>query len=148
MSILRKTFLTKIQNFRLNETSFALLMIEINELKILSLLIKSTINDQIDWRKFVSNLMNWSKMLIIVTTQTLLNKKSWQYHVMKITKIKFLTQIYHCYQIDKDKWINENLLKLFELSDKQNKQINENLSELFRLSKQITYVYKHWTRRS
>ena len=48
MNILKKTFLTKIRNFRLNETLSALLMIEINELKILSLSIKSTINDQID----------------------------------------------------------------------------------------------------
>ena len=78
-----------------------------------------------------------------VTTQALLNKKFWQYYVMKVTKIKLLTQIYHCYQIDKDKWINKNLLELLELSNKQNKQIDENLSELFRLSKQITHVYKH-----
>ena len=66
MSIWEKTLLTKIRNFRLNETSLALLMIEINELKKLSLSIKSTINDQIDWRKFVSNSMNWSKMLIML----------------------------------------------------------------------------------
>ena len=45
---IKKTFLIKIQNFRLNKTSFALLMIEINKLKILSLSIKSTINDQIN----------------------------------------------------------------------------------------------------
>ena len=86
-----------------------------------------------------------------VTTQALLDKKPWQYHVMKIAKIELLTQIYHCYQVDKDRWVDENLLELlglFELSDKQSKQIDENLSELFRLSRQITHVYKHWTRRS
>ena len=48
MNILEKALLTKIQNFRLNETSSELLIIEINELKILSLLIKLIINDQID----------------------------------------------------------------------------------------------------
>ena len=83
-----------------------------------------------------------------VTIQALLNKKSWQYYVMKITKIELLTQIYHCYQINKDKWINGNLFELFELSNKQSRQINENLFKLFKLLKQITHVYKHWIRRS
>ena len=45
MNILKKTFLTKIQSFQLNKMSLALLMIEINKLKILSLSIKSTINN-------------------------------------------------------------------------------------------------------
>ena len=48
MNILKKTFLTKIQDFRLNKTSLALLMIKINKLKILLLSIKSIINNQID----------------------------------------------------------------------------------------------------
>ena len=66
MNILKKTFLTKIQNFWLNEMLLALLMIEINKLKISLLSIKLIINDQIDWQKFVLNLMNWSKMLIML----------------------------------------------------------------------------------
>ena len=73
-----------------------------------------------------------------VTIQILLNKKFWQYYVMKITKIELLAQIYHCYQINKGRWINENLfelLELFGLSDRRNKQINESLFELFKLSR-------------
>ena len=42
---LLKTFLTKIQRFRLKEISFVLLIIEINYLKTLSSLIKLTIKN-------------------------------------------------------------------------------------------------------
>ena len=83
-------------------------------------------SQEYDWFQFYAK--TWwifetknSKEKNDVTTQILLSKKSWQYHVMKITKIKFLTQIYHCYQINKNKWINKNLFELLELSNKQNK---------------------------
>ena len=42
---LKKTFLTKIQRFRLKETSFVLSMIEINYLRTLLSLIKLTIKN-------------------------------------------------------------------------------------------------------
>ena len=45
---LKKTFLTKIQKFRLKEILFVLLIIEINNLKTLSLLITLIIKDRID----------------------------------------------------------------------------------------------------
>ena len=45
MNILKRTFLMKIQDFRLNKILFALLMIAINELKILLLQIKLVINN-------------------------------------------------------------------------------------------------------
>ena len=35
-----------------------------------------------------------------VTTQALLDKKPWQYHVMKVAKKELLARIYHCYQVN------------------------------------------------
>ena len=69
-----------------------------------------------DWLQFYAK--TWwifetknSKREDDVTIQALLNKKSWQYHVMKITKIELLTRIYHCYQIDKDRWVNRKFIR-------------------------------------
>ena len=54
----------------------------------------------------ISNKICMKILLIVVTTQALLSKKPWQYHVMKVAKVELLTRIYHCYQINKGRWVN------------------------------------------